>query len=594
MQSRFSPRIWAALTLALLSGCQQAQNPQAMQQPVVEEAAPESTLPHSDHIQNMSGPYARVYGEQQGAVATVNPIATQAAITAFEQGGNAFDAAIAAAFMLGVVDSHNSGIGGGCFILARLANGEVLAIDGREAAPAGASADLFMVDGQVQPEWSKHGALAVGIPGSVAAYYELQQRAGRLSFADVLLPAADIAEQGFAIDQTLALRLARTSEVMVRYPQTAAIFMKDGQPLSAGDNLVQKDLAKSYRALAKLGPAWFYNGPFAARTEFWMRNNGGIVTLEDFEQYEVRYRDPVVSTYKGYTLYGFPPPSSGGVHVAEILNILSQFPLRSLSEADYYHVLAEAQRLAFADRAQWLGDADFTPVPKGLISQSYGAQLSKKISLKKAASEVSYGVPAGATDDLFNKHTTHITAADNQGNWVAITTTLNTSFGSKVVVPGTGVLLNNQMDDFSASPGMPNAFGLVGSHANAVAAHKRPLSSMSPTLVVKDGTPVLALGAAGGPTIISQVTQVLLQALTFEKPLHEAMQYPRIHHQWQPNILFVEPTVASATQKALASRGHILKTLGSFGGTQAVGWDGKTFTAVTEPRIIARNANVNP
>ena len=276
-----------------------------------------------------------------------------------------------------------------------------------------------------------------------------------------------------------------------------------------------------------------------------------------------------------------------------MLNILAAEPLAKMSEADRYHLIAEAMKLAFADRAHWLGDADFVPVPSGLIAPEYGAQLRKKIDLSKAAEVAGHSFPPGASKDFFyqqvNKHTTHLTTADAEGNWVAITTTLNTSFGSKAMVPGTGVLLNNQMDDFSAAPGTPNAFGLVGTEANSIAPGKRPLSSMSPTLVLKNGEPVLTLGAAGGPTIISQVLQALVNTLALEMPLLKAIDTPRVHHQWQPDWLFTELPLDGAVAKALIAKGHPLRAAGDFGGTQAISLKNGEFTAVTEPRVIRRN-----
>lgn len=537
-----------------------------------------------------SDAYAAVFEDHQGAIASVNPIATEAGLQAFAKGGNAVDAALAVAFTLGVVDSHNSGIGGGSFILARLADGEVIALDGREMAPGAASRDLYVRDGEVQSDLSRTGALAVGIPGSVAAFHALQARAGALSFADVLLPAAKLAEQGVVIDATLASRLARTQDDLRQFPASAAIFLReDGEPLEAGDRLIQKDLAKSYRQLAQQGPDWFYQGEFAQRTAQWMAEHGGLVTLEDFANYRLLERAPVHSQYKGYDIYGFPPPSSGGVHIAQMLNMLAHYDLGGLDEVTRYHLLAEVMRRAFADRAHWLGDADFVPVPRSLMAPEYAAQQIQDLDLTQATETVSHGLPPNADRDLFGRHTTHFTVADALGNWVAVTSTLNTSFGSKVVVPGTGVLLNNQMDDFASQPGVPNIFGLVGSEANSIAPGKRPLSSMSPTLVTHNGQPILSVGAAGGPTIISQVLQTLVRHLALEEPLAQAVAGQRVHHQWRPNTLFVERTAPDDMREALESLGHTLQEMGAFGGTQAIGWQEDMFTPITEPRVIKRN-----
>lgn len=549
--------------------------------PAKTSSAPSSTAPASS--------YAAVYGNNRGAVASVNPLATNAGLAAFAAGGNAIDAAIAMAFTLGVVDSHNSGIGGGCFVLVRLADGRVLAIDGREMAPAGVTRETYLKDGKVQPGLSKTGPLASGIPGSVAAYHHLQKLGGRLNWQQVILPSADLAERGFPLDRTLALRLQGVQKDLVRFPSAAAIYLlPSGEAPSAGYPLRQADLAASYRALAAQGPDWFYRGEFAERTEDWMKANGGVITKSDFANYQIKTREPLVTRFKGYEVYGFPTPSSGGTHVAQMLTMLESQPLDALGDVDFYHRLAEAMRLAFADRAHWLGDSDFVPVPNGLLTQDYLEERAGLIDPNHAGDTVTHGIPPDA-EVLFNKHTTHIAAADAEGNWVAITTTLNTSFGSKVVVPGTGVLLNNQMDDFSLDPGVPNAFGLVGAHANSVAPGKRPLSSMSPTFVTRDGKPVMTLGAAGGPTIISQVTQVLLRYLAMGQSLEEAMHAVRIHHQWNPNLLFIENKMAEAVREGLVAKGHTLKEMGSFGGTQAIVLEDGKFIPMTEPRVIERN-----
>lgn len=538
-----------------------------------------------------AGGYARVSADGKVAVATVSPYATSIATDVVARGGNALDAALAAAFTLGVVDGHNSGIGGGCFILVRLADGRIFAIDGREMAPAAAHADMYLVDGKPDPNLSRTGALAVGIPGSVAALHELQQLGGKLKFSDVILPAADLAEKGFEISQEQAERLARTADNIARFPATAAIFLdREGKPLPARARLHQKDLARTYRKLAAQGPAYFYAGDFAKKTEAWMKENGGLITRRDFAHYQIKMREPVVSEFAGYTLYGFPPPSSGGIHVAQILNILEEFDLQKLKPEERYHLIAEATKFAFADRAHWLGDADFTNVPAGLVDQHYAKITAKKISLEKVSPNIVHGNPDADIDAIMNKHTTHIATADLDGNWVAITSTVNTSFGSKVVIPGTGVVLNNQMDDFSIQPGVANAFGLVGSAANAIQARKRPLSSMSPTLVFKDGKPVMTVGAAGGPTIISQVVQTLLYTLAYGWSAEDALALPRIHQQWSPNSLFVEQALPADIQDSLKQKGHDMKIWPSMGATQLIQLRGGKLHPVAEPRVALKNS----
>ncbi len=535
--------------------------------------------------------YARVSADGKVAVATVNPYATQIAMDMVARGGNALDAAIAATFALGVVDGHNSGIGGGCFILVRLADGRVLAIDGREMAPAAATRDMFLVDGKADAELSRTGALAVGVPGSVLALDKLRQLGAALRWRDLILPSAELADKGFVVSHSLAERLAATAPNLAKFPASAAIYLDaKQQPWVAGSELRQVDLADTYRAIAKQGSAYFYQGDFARKTERWMQQNGGLITRKDFSNYQIKMRKPIVSEFAGYTLYGFPPPSSGGTHVAQILNILEQFDLEKTTTSERYHLIAEAMKFAFADRAHWLGDADFTRVPRGLTDKNYARSIAQKISLEKTTAAITHGNPEVDIQHLMNKHTTHIAAADLHGNWVAITSTVNTSFGSKVVIPGTGVVLNNQMDDFSAQVGAANAFGLVGSDANAVAAKKRPLSSMSPTLVFKGDQPVMTLGAAGGPTIISQVVQTLLYRLQDNMPLAEAMAQPRIHQQWNPNQLFVEARMPQPVQEALQEKGHNLKVWSRMGASQAIELRDGKLIPVAEPRVIEQNS----
>lgn len=524
-----------------------------------------------------------------GIVATSHPQASDAGLAALRRGGNAIDAAIAAALTLGVVDGHNSGIGGGCFLVIRMANGSVVAIDGREQAPAAARRDMFLRNGKADPRLSQTGPLAIGIPGSLAAYDHAVRHYGRLTLGEHLLRAAEIAEKGFRLDQTYAQRLATTAPQLRAFDAARAIFLKkDGSPFLQGELLRQPDLAASYRSIAGQGIGWFYGGPFAAATHQWMEKNGGLVTRADLKGYEFKQREPLRTTYRGHEIVGFPPPSSGGVHVGQILNILERFDLRKLGAGsdDFIHVVTEAMKLAFADRAYWLGDPDFTPVPRGLVSKEYAATLARKIDLKRATPVPLHDIPKGAKEDLFGKHTTHFSTADAAGNWVAGTATINTSFGAKVVVPGTGIVMNNQMDDFAIQTGVANAFGLMGTDANAVAPAKRPLSSMSPTLVLRNGEPILSVGAAGGPTIISQTLLAIVYTIDFGMPLDQALAAPRFHHQWKPDELRIEKTVPARVQRELISRGHKLQLMESMGACQAVAKspDQRTLSGAPDPR----------
>lgn len=528
----------------------------------------------------------------RGMVATGHPLATEAALDVLKRGGNAVDAAVAAGLTLGVVDGHNSGIGGGCVMLIRRANGQVLVLDGRETAPLNATRDMFIRSGQADPTLSQMGALSVATPGALLTYNFAAGNFGRIPIREHLERAATIAENGFALDPGYAQRLTESAQQLALFPETRAIFLHaDGSPLRSGETLRQPDLARTYRSIARQGVSYFYTGPFAVEAVRWMGANGGILNDVDMAGYTVRVRDPITTSYRGVSIVGFPPPSSGGVAVAEILNILEQFNLKKMgtNSADYIHVVAEAMKLAFADRAFWLGDPDFVKVPRGLASKAYAVQLARRIRLDQVIPVTQHSTPPGGLQEYFGKplkHTTHFSTADAAGNWVACTATINTSFGSKVVVPKTGVVLNNEMDDFSAQPGIPNYFGLVGAEANAVEAKKRPLTSMTPTLVMAQGRPVLALGAAGGPTIISQVVLTIINMVDFGMNLEQALAQPRFHHQWQPDELRVEYGFSDAVLQELQRRGHRLAQAKAIGASQAVGRsaDGKRFVGVSEPR----------
>jgi gamma-glutamyltranspeptidase/glutathione hydrolase len=527
---------------------------------------------------------------ENGVIATVHPLATRAGIEAFKEGGNAIDAAVAAGLALGVVDTHNSGLGGGCFMLIRKASGEVLALDGRETAPANARPDMFLRGGHAVPELSRSGALASAVPGEIAAFYEAVESHGKLTWNRHCLAAAALAENGFTVTSNYERRLASVKTEILKFNASREIFTDgSGATWRAGDNLRQLDLAHTLRALGEGGKNWFYKGPFAKRTAEWMKENGGLITEDDFAKYTAEKRSHLETQYRGYTIIGFPPPSSGGVHIGQILNILEFFDLKSLGQgsADFIHVVAESMKLAFADRAFWLGDPDFTKVPRGLVDKEYARSLARRIDIRSATKVKSHSTPPDSSSDFFGKHTTHFSAADAVGNWVACTATINTTYGSKVVVPGTGVVLNNEMDDFSAEPGKPNAFGLVGGEANAVAPGKRPLSSMSPTILLRGGKPVLSVGAAGGPTIISQTLLAIIQLVDFGEPVPRALAQPRFHQQWIPDELRIEESVPLAVRDELSRRGHTLKVMDSIGACQAVGMRAGTqsLEGAADPRI---------
>lgn len=506
---------------------------------------------------------------RNGMAATGHPSATEAAVEAMKAGGNAIDGAVAAALTLAVVDGHNSGLGGGCFWLIHAPDGTVTAIDGRETAPRAATHDMFVREGRADTTLSQTGALAAGVPGFVAALDLAAAAGAKLPLERAYRRAAQLAAVGFVPDAAFESRLRATEGDLRRFPASASVF------LAARDEkgrLKQPDLAATMEALAEHGSTWFYQGAFAEKTAAWMASNGGLITREDMAAYRATRRDPLRTRYHGHDIIGFPPPSSGGVHVAQILNIAESAGLHSkpAGSVDFIHTLASAMTLAFADRAHWLGDPDFAHVPRGLVDPGYAATLAARIPADRPPEVSSAGDPPDAQGNTFGKHTTHFSVADANGWWVAVTATINTSFGNKVVVPGTGVLLNNEMDDFSVQPGVPNAFGLVGAEANAVAPGKRPLSSMSPTLVLRDGKPVASLGAAGGPTIITQVVLALVRFIDFGEPPAVALDAPRFHHQWRPNTLRLERSAGDEVARALRARGHRLEVTGRFGAAQMI------------------------
>lgn len=531
---------------------------------------------------------ASVEGDR-GMVVSGHPLATQAGLDVLKSGGNAVDAAVAVGLTLGVVDGYNSGIGGGCLMLVRLRNGRIFAIDGREAAPLAAARDTYVRDGLADPNLSQVGPMAIATPGALLAYNYASTQYGRIPLRTHLTRAAALAQQGFPIDAAYAERLIESAPQLAAFEASKAIFLHpDGSPLRQGEVLRQPDLARTYLGIAKLGIPYFYSGPFSVATVEWLGTHGGLVSQADFGLYKIGLRETTTTLYRGRAVVGFGPPSSGGVAVAEILNILENFDLKSLgtNSANLIHVVSESMKLAFADRAFWLGDPDFTKVPRGLGSKLYSAQLAKRISMDRVTPVRQHSVPPAPLQDYFGKHTTHFSTADAAGNWVACTATINTTFGSKVVIPGTGVIMNNEMDDFALQAGVPNYFGLVGGDANSVGPGKRPLTSMSPTLVISNGKPVLAVGAAGGPAIISQVVLTIINMIDFNMTLDAALAQPRFHQQWQPDELRIEAAVGDATIQELERKGHRVLRVPAIGAAQAicVSPDGKRFIGASEPR----------
>ncbi|EHK4531344.1 gamma-glutamyltransferase [Salmonella enterica] len=526
----------------------------------------------------------------QGMVASVDAMATQVGVDILKQGGNAVDAAVAVGYALAVTHPQAGNLGGGGFMLLRTKDGATTAIDFREMAPAGATRDMFL-DEQGNPDSKKSltSPLASGTPGTVAGLSLALEKYGSLPLNSVVRPAIKLAQEGFIVNDALADDLKTYgSEVLPHHENSKAIFWKDGEPLKKGDKLVQQDLANSLTMIAENGPDAFYKGEIARQIAQQMQQNGGLITTDDLAAYQAVERTPVSGEYRGYQIFSMPPPSSGGIHIVQILNILENFDMKKygFGSADAIQIMAEAEKYAYADRSEYLGDPDFVNVPwQALTSKAYAKSIAGQIDINKAkpSSEIRPGKLAPYESD----QTTHFSVVDKDGNAVAVTYTLNTTFGTGIVAGNNGILLNNQMDDFSAKPGVPNVYGLVGGEANAVGPKKRPLSSMSPTIVVKDGKTWLVTGSPGGSRIITTVLQMVVNTIDFGMNVAEATNAPRFHHQWLPDELRVEKGFSPDTLKLLEQKGQKVALKEAMGSTQSimVGPDGELYGA-SDPRSV--------
>lgn len=500
-----------------------------------------------------------------GMVVSTDRYASEVGVAVLRAGGNAVDAAVATAFALAVVNPEAGNIGGGGFLLLRLADGRAAALDFRERAPRTASRNMYLdADGQLTNA-SVEGHRAVGVPGSVAGLWEAHRKYGQLPWTDVVAPAIRLAE-GFVVRDRLALSLSMIGTKLNDFPATARIFLPAGRVLGVGDTLVQSDLAETLRRIQREGRDGFYAGRTADLIAAEMRRGGGLITREDLAAYQPAWREPIRFTYRGDTVLSMPPSSSGGVTLAMIAGILEGYDLGTLQwhSPRHIHLLTEAFRRAYADRNALLGDADFVTMPlTELASPAHAAERRATISLDRATP--SGDVTAGVTAPTENPHTTHFSIVDSAGNAVAVTTTINSFYGIRAVVEGAGFLLNNEMDDFSAKPGSPNQFGLVQGEANAIAPGKRPLSAMTPTIVLSaEGRLRLVLGSPGGSTIITNVFQNLSNVLDFGMGVAQAVSAPRIHHQHLPDEIGYEPgSLTARTLAALQAMGHAVKVRGS-------------------------------
>ncbi|MGE5314939.1 MAG: gamma-glutamyltransferase [Acidobacteriota bacterium] len=500
---------------------------------------------------------------RSGMVVAADPLAARVGEKILEEGGNAVDAAVATGFALAVTYPGAGNLGGGGFMVIRFADGRTAALDYREKAPLSATRTMYLdSSGAVVPEKSTEGHLASGVPGSVAGMLEALSRYGTMKPARVIAPSITLAREGFVVTEELSRSMRQMIPVFRKFPASMASFTNNGAPYREGDRLKQPALARTLRSIAAQGRDGFYRGWVAERIVQEMKQGGGLITHADLESYTPVWRNALAGSYRGYDVISMPPPSSGGVALLQLLNMLEPDDLRSFgwNSAKTVHLMAESMRRVYADRAEYLGDPDFYPVPEEeLISKKYAETRRATIDSLHASSSdrVSHGrIVVGHESE----ETTHYSVIDKDGNCVSVTTTLNGSYGSGVTVTGAGFLLNNEMDDFSAKPGTPNMYGLIGNEANAIAPGKRMLSSMTPTILVKDNKPFMVVGSPGGSTIITTVLQTIVNVVDFGMNISEAVNAPRIHHQWRPDVIMYERfALSSDTIEKLRAMGHHLE-----------------------------------
>ena len=502
---------------------------------------------------------------KNGMVVSASRLASEAGVNILKKGGNAIDAAVATGFALAVTHPQAGNIGGGGFLVAHMAYGESFSLDFREMAPSMAHRDMYLDDSSnVVHGLSLYSHLAAGRPGSVDGLLKIwrDRGSGNISLRQLLLPAIQLAERGFPISYGFAQVLNIFHDFFINDDGAKAVFIKkNGEPWRAGDKLVQRDLARTLKLISRKGRAGFYEGKTAQLIEREMAEGNGFITKDDLDNYHSVYRTVVTGNFKDLNIISMGPPSSGGVLLIQMLNMLEQYPLDTLgwNSSDYIHLLTEIERRAYADRAEHMGDPDFWEVPVSmLVSKEYAFERIQNISMEKATK--SSVVKAGDPLAYESRETTHYSVIDKNGNAVSVSTTLNTGFGCGVLVEGAGFFLNNEMDDFSAKPGTPNIFGLIGNEANAIQPYKRPLSSMTPTIVLKNGEPFLIIGTPGGSTIITTVMQIILNVAIHGMDIQEAVSVPRVHSQWLPDAIIVEErSLSKDVEQNLINRGHTIQ-----------------------------------
>ena len=523
--------------------------------------------------------------QQGGSVVSDNELATKAGMEILKAGGNAVDAAVATAFALGVVDQSASGLGGGGFmVIYQAKEKKAHALDFRETAPAAARREQYLKDGKPVQSLSLTGPLAVAVPGEVAGLAEALKRFGTLPLATVMAPAIRYAANGFPLQTRLRYAVERQLPNIRKFSDLARVMLVKDEVPGEGELLRQRELGESLKAVAEQGPPVFYQGWIAQAIVERLKKEGGVLTLDDLKGYKPVWREPIIGRYRKWMVITMPPPSSGGIALIQMLNILEGYKIGSLPQnsATYLHLVAETLKHAFADRAQYLGDPDFAQIPtEKLISKEYASWIRGRISSAKTYPPKYYGL---ASFQAEKGGTTHFGVVDMSGNAVSCSLTINTQFGSKVLVPETGIVLNNEMDDFAIHPGTPNVFGLIGTDANSLQPKKRPLSSMTPTVILEGDRPALVVGGSGGPRIISATLQTVLNVLDFRMPLKKAVESPRIHHQWMPDEIVVESKIPPNTRKSLERLGHKVQERNSLGLVEAITVRRSKMAAEPDPR----------
>lgn len=533
--------------------------------------------------------HPRSLASTAGLVVADSEHASQAGMEILKRGGNAVDAAIATALALSVVDQASSGLGGGGFmVIYRAKDKKSFALDFRETAPAASRREQYLKDGKAAPALSLTGALAVGVPGEVAGLVEAHKKFGTLPLSVLAAPAIKLAAEGFPVDPALRVAVDRMQKNMKLFPDLGRIYMPKGEVPKEGDLIRQAELAETLKAIAQQGAAVFYQGWIGQGIVEAIKKDGGVMTLDDLKDYKAIWREPLVGTYRNRTMITMPPPSSGGVAMLQMLNVLEGYKLAEFehNSAAYLHLVTETMKHAFADRAAHLGDPDFVHVPiRKLTAKDYGAWIRGRIAPDKTRPATFYGY---YNYNAEKGGTTHFSVIDRFGNAVACTQSVNTRFGSKLLAAKTGIVLNNEIDDFAIHGETGNVYGLIGNQANSLQPKKRPLSSMSPTIILNGNRPEIVVGAAGGPRIINATLQTILNVLDFKMPVKQAVEAARVHHQWMPERLAVEAKVDAESKKALEQRGHTVREQSALGVVQAITWDGSTMNGAVDPRKVER------